>query len=70
MNFIDYVLKPIISTFTMIIFSISIYKYVGKFVSGNVALIIAIFIAVIIYVFMIFKLRILKREDIKILNFK
>lgn len=70
MNFIDYVLKPIIATFTMIIFSIGIYKYVGKFVSENTALIIAIFIAVIIYVFIIFKLRILKRKDIKILNFK
>mgnify|MGYP004661711295 FL=1 len=70
MNFIDYVLKPIIATFTMIIFSIGIYKYVDKFVRGNVALIIAIFIAVILYVFMIFKLRILKRKDIKILNFK
>lgn len=63
-NFFKYILKPLISSCIMLLSLYSIYFLLIGIIMENIAIILAIGVAVIMYVISIFSLKILDKEDI------
>ena len=67
LNFNKFVIKPIIATAIMGICSYFIYNQIVGIISNNLATIIAIFAAVVIYTLAVFALKIFSREEIEMM---
>ena len=50
--------------------SYNMYIFCCKLMNENFALIITVIFAIVVYIFMVFKLKILKKEDFRIFKFK
>lgn len=68
MNIIKFIIKPIIATIIMSAISVSIYN-INLSLSGNIKLILAIFMGIISYIISIFSLKILSKEEIYMLPY-
>lgn len=69
LNFKNNIFKPILATFIMGISAFGIYKLFENIISGSIATIIAILIAIIVYVMCILIMKILSEEEIKMIPF-
>lgn len=68
LSFNKYIVKPMLACFIMSIVSIWIYNYLTGIIVGNMAIIIALILAVVIYFFSLFALKIFTKEDLTMLN--
>ena len=69
LNFVKFILKPVIATVAMCACSYYIYTLLIGIISAKIATILAIMIAVIIYVVMIVLLKIFNEEEITMIPF-
>ena len=67
LNFNKFVIKPIIATVIMGVCSYFIYNQITGIISNNLATIIAIFAAVVIYTLAVLALKIFSREEIEMM---
>ena len=67
LNFNKFVIKPIIATAIMGVCSYFIYNQITGIISNNLATIIAIFAAVVIYTLAVLALKIFSREEIEMM---
>lgn len=69
LNWKNFVIKPILSTFIMAICSYAIYIVLGGIISTKLATIIAILMAVIIYALAVVALKVFTKDEIKMLPY-
>lgn len=69
LNFKNNIFKPVLATCIMGISAFGIYKLFENIISGSIATIIAILIAIIVYVMCILIMKILSEEEIKMIPF-
>lgn len=59
-----FIIKPLFATFAMCVCSYTLYLMLANMISWQIALIIAIMFAVLVYAYCVFKLKILSKEEI------
>lgn len=69
LNFIKFIVKPIIATFAMCVCSYYIYSLLAGIISAKIATIVGIAIAVVIYLIMIVILKIFDEDEITMLPY-
>ena len=68
-NFSKFIIKPILATFMMGIVSLYTYNYLIRIITENMAIIITLMIAGVIYFLSIISLKIFDKEEICMLPF-
>ncbi|MGN1326530.1 MAG: polysaccharide biosynthesis C-terminal domain-containing protein [Clostridia bacterium] len=64
-----FIIKPAIATVVMAILSLNIYKWIKCIIMQNIAILVTITFAVLIYVVIIFKIKVFDEEEINMLPF-